>query len=95
MSYVACGDAPLLNCGRRYPRCIRGRNGGGRITDYKYFRVAFQLEVRIHDGAADTIVRTWQRFNQFSGANPGFPRWGLTQTSRYASRDSRASCPAS
>ena len=39
----------------------------------KYLRVAFQLKVRVHDGAANAIVRPGKRFNQLGCANSRRP----------------------
>src|SRR5579863_2945523 len=53
VSYIARGNAPLLDRHGSDARRFLRIHGCGGIADDEYFRVAFQLKVRIHDGAAN------------------------------------------
>ena len=73
VSDIARGDAPLLNRHRGDARRFLRIHGRGRVADYENLWVAFQLKVRVHDRAANAVVRPGQRFNQLGCANSRRP----------------------
>jgi hypothetical protein len=73
VSDIERGDAPLLDGHRGDSRRLLRIHGCRRITDDEYFRVTFQLKIRVHHGAANAIVRPRKRFNQLGCANSRRP----------------------